>query len=270
MALAQFLESSASEGSLFEEASIDMMLNDQAEDERQDDPIAKRETRAVMNLKVLVAFVLLCCTVGTAYAVYHFATEAEESKFEAQFEDDAHKVLEAIGSHLDIAFGSLDALFVSMLSFAQATNQSWPFVTIPDFGIRSAKIRSMSGLIYITHLPLVTPENRLDWEAYSIEHGGWVNESMKIQENHDQYYGPVIYDFELYGVIHGDFADVPYSTRYVEFSAIGWSTRSNFDVHSFTLTSFFLSYFKADLCYQLGRLDRLYLFMLPSIMIIYL
>jgi len=68
----------------------------------------------------------------------------KKKNFEEQFLDDAHKVLEAVGSSLYLTLGAIDALVDSMISFAHYTNQTWPFVTIPDFAVRSAKIRSLS------------------------------------------------------------------------------------------------------------------------------
>jgi hypothetical protein len=173
---------------------------------------ARKEQRAVNILKLAVLIVLLSCTIGTAVAIFHYASLNEQSRFEESFQVDAQKLAEAIDARLVRTMGSLDALISSMVSFAAATNQSWPFVTVPDFAIMTSKIRSISsGLIYINHLPLVKPEQRYEWEQYSLLHSDWVNESMQIQESDGLYYGPVVYNYSINGVIHGDFGDVPYN-----------------------------------------------------------
>lgn len=199
--------------------------------------LATKETRAVNSLKYVMVFVLTAACVLIASGVHHFVSKSEKDKFEIHFHDGAQKILGAIGRNIDHTFDGIDSLIVSMVSFAHATNQSWPFVTIPDFAIRTAKTRSLSNLIYINHLPLVSmspssseessnssSSQRLEWEKYSIEHGDWVNESMKIQETDPNYYGPIIYNFSLYGTVHGDFDDVPYNDTSRKYMLPTWQT----------------------------------------------
>jgi hypothetical protein len=194
----------------FDDSDDDNGMDDK--EQKKDEEIARKEHRAVIFWKVLVALVLLGCTIGTALAMHRYASSNEQSRFEETFQVDAQKVEEAIYVHLLRTMGSLDALAANMVSFAAATNQSWPFVTVPDFAIQTSKIRSLSsGLLYINHLPLVQPEERLEWERYSMENSDWVNQSLIIQATDALYHGPIMYNFSLYGVIHGDFDDVPYN-----------------------------------------------------------
>lgn len=57
--------------------------------------------------------------------------------------------------------------------------------------------------MYLALYPLVTLEQRAEWEAYTKEHNYWVNESIAVQEKDDTFYGPIIWDYEVYDVIHG-------------------------------------------------------------------
>jgi hypothetical protein len=115
--------------------------------------------------------------------------------------------------------GSFDSLAVSTISLARATNQTWPFVTLPDFAVRMAKILPLSRTFVMYMLPLVTPSQRDEWEAYTVQNDYWVNESIKIQKEFQNYYGPTEYDTESYGTIHGDFADIPANERYLWWAA---------------------------------------------------
>ncbi len=71
-------------------------------------------------------------TVGVAVTVYRYVSTAEHTSFEGHFQDDSDKVLEAIGSTLELTLGSVDNFLVGMVSFARYTNATWPFVTVPD------------------------------------------------------------------------------------------------------------------------------------------
>jgi hypothetical protein len=87
---------------------------------------------------------------------------------------------------------------------ARATNQTWPFVTIPSFAIRATKARLQSDAFCLQVYPLVTKEQRPEWEKYSLANQGWVNESMKVQEHDEFYYGPVWYNHSISETIYGD------------------------------------------------------------------
>jgi len=92
--------------------------------------IAKAETQALFWWKMVVVTVLLLSALGVALAVHGYTTNSETSVFEDQFEHDAVKIFEAIGSTLDMSLGSIDSFLVSVSSFATYANMTWPFVTI--------------------------------------------------------------------------------------------------------------------------------------------
>jgi hypothetical protein len=177
--------------------------------EETEESIAKNETKAVRSLKFVVFAVMILSTIGVALAVYFYISGSETAEFESEFTDAANKVLEGIGASLYKTLGAVDAYTVSIVSFARATNQTWPFVTIPDFAVRTAKVRSLSDSVVISYYPLVSPENRDEWEVYSIANEAWVNESIAIQVTDENYYGPLIYEFETYATIHGGDDDAP-------------------------------------------------------------
>jgi hypothetical protein len=176
--------------------------------------IAQKETKVVGCLKIVVLLVLAISATIVATTVHSYLSHAEQAKFEAAFQDDASKIFQAIGTSLDKSFGLLDSLAVLYVSYAKMSNQTWPFVTMPDFAIRLAKILPLTDAIAVNVLPVVTPENRKKWEAYSVANDYWVNEGMAIQETWDGYYGPVVYNGTKYGVIHSDYGNLPYNVTY--------------------------------------------------------
>jgi hypothetical protein len=78
-----------------------------------------------------------------------------------------------------------------------------------------SKLLPLSNAFTVTVLPIVTPENRAEWEAYSVANDGWVDESTAIQATWDGYYGPIVYGGEKNREIHGDFDVIPANERYV-------------------------------------------------------
>jgi hypothetical protein len=171
--------------------------------QQQQQQLARTETRTVRGLKLLVLAVLLCSMILVALGVYKYTKNSEETSFVQQFDDDGHKVLDALGVSLAMALGAIDALVVSLVSHAAATNQTWPFVTIPDFAVRASKIKSLSHTPYLVLYPYVLPEQRAEWEAYSAKHGNaWVAESIAVQEQDVNYQGPILWDYENWNVIH--------------------------------------------------------------------
>jgi len=106
---------------------------DSSSSSREDDDkivIAKAETQALLWWKMVVVIVLILSALGVALAVHRYTTTSETSVFEDQFEHDAVKIFEAIGSTLDMSLGSIDSFLVSVSSFATYANMTWPFVTI--------------------------------------------------------------------------------------------------------------------------------------------
>jgi hypothetical protein len=88
--------------------------------------IAKRETRIVHLMRLLMFALLIVCTCLMAYFVHDYLRNAETESFEDDFTSEANKVLESIGSSVDLTLGAVDAMVVSMISYARDTNQNWP------------------------------------------------------------------------------------------------------------------------------------------------
>lgn len=165
--------------------------------------IAKGETKAVRSLKVAVFVVLTIFAIGVACAVYFYITNEETKSFEDQFHDDATQVLASLGASLDSSLAAIDSLVVQVVSMAQISNQTWPFVTIPNLEVRTGKIRKLANSVVMIMYPFVTTGQRPEWERYSAENGPhWVDESLNIQQHTSHFTGPIIRDYETWNVIH--------------------------------------------------------------------
>jgi hypothetical protein len=133
--------------------------------------LASKETRAVTKLKVLVFGSLCISMVAAVLAAYFLTSQAEIDSFELHFQDDANKLLGNIGQNLQRIMGASDAFIASITSHAAHTNQTWPYVVIPDFAVRAEKVRSLCGAVYVTTYHNVEGEQRKAWENFTATVG---------------------------------------------------------------------------------------------------
>jgi hypothetical protein len=82
---------------------------------------------------------------------------------------------------LEEKIAAIAAFGVTITANAVANNSTWPFVTIDQFQQRSASSMSLSGCMFLILTPMVTDENRLAWEEYSVANTGWLAEGYEYQ-----------------------------------------------------------------------------------------
>jgi hypothetical protein len=199
--------------------------------------IAKGEDTAVFRLKLLVLVILVVTTVGFAITVFLYTSDTEEDDFETQFSFDSTKIFESVGSTLDFTLGAVDSFLVGLVSFARFTNTTWPYVTLPDYAVRVAKLRSLSKAVLVTQYHFVTDGQRAKWENYSVANDYWVDESIEVQTNDETYKGKIITDYWTRGDIH-DGAEPytrpgPYLPKWQQAPVIPTYAPYNWDAMSF-------------------------------------
>jgi hypothetical protein len=125
------------------------------------------------------------------------------------------QVLSALGHAIDSTLGAVDSLASSMVVIAFNTNQKFPFVSIPEFAVIAAKTQQMTGAISMTLLPVVSYDQRADWEIYSSDKsshiGAWVNKTLDLQDNYRNFFGPMPQNktWESAEVLYDDEGDIP-------------------------------------------------------------
>jgi hypothetical protein len=182
--------------------------------------IGAKESRAVRWIRVIASAVILSSTLGVALGVFNYMTSAERRTFVYRFKSDSYKILESIGSTFDRSLGAVDAFAVSMVSSAKDSNQTWPFVTLSDFPVKSSKLLSLSKGILISPYCHVTDQQRPLWNNYTSNNDWWVETSFDVQEKafNKTYFGSLNRDW----VKPRDIWHLDGAARENEFYYVGW------------------------------------------------
>jgi hypothetical protein len=123
--------------------------------------------------------------------------------------------MDAIGSTFDKIMWSFESVESTFLTIADVANQTWPFVTIPNFSDQMINVLALSGGIRVGLIPVVAPKLRTQWEEYaSNHHEAWINEAMAVQEEYHGYYGPIVYNASYERTIHNVDGPVADNSRY--------------------------------------------------------
>jgi len=155
--------------------------------------LAGKQTQVVNLLCCAVLALLMVTTIVVLCGVFFYMHNHERETFETTFQDSAFQVIEAFHDTLECNLGALDTLSVGITSYAKATNQSLPFLTIPDFERRGCNFRIDSGAPVLMYLPVITDEMRTQWEEYAMANRFQFDESytndVRLRMQQDKQYG---------------------------------------------------------------------------------
>lgn len=147
--------------------------------------------------------------VVVSVSIYMYSSAEEVDSFQSQFESDAFKLFEAIGTNFDLTMGAADAFMIRVVSQAKSTDAVWPMVTIPDLAVQAAKLIATTNAIYFAFYPLIAGEQRSAWENFTKDNDGWVEESLKVQARNPNFHGPILEDFPISHTIWNNEGPVP-------------------------------------------------------------
>ena len=144
--------------------------------------IARGETQAVKRLRWLTIGVLVLVAGVCCASVYIYTHNSEKAAFDEEFASSGLKVIQAFQ---DDSYRKLDALYSlsnTITAYALDDNLTWPFVTLNSSAHILAPYLSLAGAAAITMLPIVPPDQRADWEAYSVANQGWIDKDYKLRQ----------------------------------------------------------------------------------------
>jgi hypothetical protein len=172
----------------------DTNRGDACNDERSQSEVyatlAKKETKIANVLRLVFTFLLVATALLSSALIFVFATRDETDRFEADYQANALKIIDSFHDAVELRLGSINSLANSITSHALATNQTFPFVTIPDFEIRGSDLRVQAGTMVLYWTPLVTDETRAAWEVYAFKNRAQINvafdeESRRLKRQDD-------------------------------------------------------------------------------------
>jgi hypothetical protein len=157
------------------------------------DTLARKETKAVNVLRVLVLVLLLVTATLTSVGVYLYTSNEEKDNFEVAYQANAERVIESFHDAVVRRLGAINSMATGITSYALDAKQTFPFVTIPHFEIRGSDLRVQADATIIHWTPLITDETRVAWEDYALANRDQIEESfqddVKRRETQDDAFG---------------------------------------------------------------------------------
>ena len=151
-------------------------------------------------MRLLLLFVLLLAALGVSLSVFFYLDNEEEAKFQDQFQNDASKLLDSIASIFDNTLGPGDSLTVNLVAYARQTqtltNQSFPFVTLPSYGLQASKMLRVAKAFHV-HTSFIVEENKADaWKEYADSQLHHIDEALDILDSDPDWTGEIYRDYE--------------------------------------------------------------------------
>jgi hypothetical protein len=104
----------------------------------------------------------------------------------------ANDLIKASELNVEAMFGTMEAFSLAATSYALDNNLTWPFVTVPDWELRTNQARHSTGLESIALTPLVYEPQLKEWEAYSQQNIDWLDQGLRIQGRYPSSNGPQV------------------------------------------------------------------------------
>ncbi|CAB9526247.1 Receptor-type guanylate cyclase gcy [Seminavis robusta] len=184
--------------------------------------IAKKESDMVFWLRMLVLAVMLASAITVVVFVYLFMSKNEEEEFQSKFQSAKGVVLESVGRTFDQVLGATDAFVGSLVSHS---NDTWPFVAMPDWGYNAAKILKQSKSFHCGLSLLVEPEDTQEWVNFSTSHLDWIEDAKAIQQTDEDWTHSTDFNTTVIPFIwtfHEDLEPVLEPTPYMNNHLVNW------------------------------------------------
>jgi hypothetical protein len=84
--------------------------------------------------------------------------------------------------HQENIFSTFRSLAETITASSFATEETFPFVTVPGFEVAGRHARIQSGIEILAYTPLISKENTSLWQQYAFSRQGWIDESRSYVE----------------------------------------------------------------------------------------
>jgi hypothetical protein len=125
---------------------------------------------------------MLVTAIGVSLATFYYSRGVEEENFEAEFDSVAGVSLRSFADAIESKLSAMDSVSSGITSHALRSGETFPNVTIPDWEVKGATLRTQTDGIFLFWLPLVTDENRRGYEEYTKLNQGHLFQSYVAEE----------------------------------------------------------------------------------------
>lgn len=165
----------------------------QSDDAADADALAAKETRFINILRIVTLILLLSIATLASLMVYTYTANYETTQFENDFKTNAQHIIDRFHDFMDSHLGAINALADTITSHAISAGEEFPRVTLPNFAVHGSNTRIQADAFVIQWSPLVTDENRLEWEEYALANRFQLSEAydedMRLRSQQDAFYG---------------------------------------------------------------------------------
>jgi hypothetical protein len=137
---------------------------DGATKSKERDDLARLETWQINRLRKIVIQSLMAITLGLCIAVYTVSSSAEQDQYIKQYEGATLIIQDTFNNIMTSRIGIVSSLGVALIAHGEDHSRKWPFVALSSFEERAYTARVQSGAIYLHVNPVVTEEDRYEWE----------------------------------------------------------------------------------------------------------
>jgi class 3 adenylate cyclase len=137
--------------------------------------IQKESTRLYYLRVTLLVFIFVVAIVATI-SVYMYGHTQETSSFLDSYNSHSLRIINSVVSKMTTTMEALDTLSTLVTLFVNDHDQRWPFVTIDKVQYYDTYI-AMTGAVCISISPIVNSNERKQWEQYTIDNQGWIEEA---------------------------------------------------------------------------------------------
>ena len=144
-------------GNSMEESSEDARKKEQEQ-------LAKEETLQINRLRWWGFKVLLLAALIISVIVYMISRNAQNDEYEKAYDGAAKLITDAFTDIMTSKMGAVSSMGVALIAHGKDHAREWPFVTLSSFQQRASTALAQSGAIYLHVNPLVSEEDRHEWE----------------------------------------------------------------------------------------------------------
>ena len=141
-----------------------------------------RETRQVKGLRRIVMIMLIATAAVSCWQIYRIIRKGQVANFHTTFHDQAIKVINTFQWSVEQKLHVVDSLSISITSYANLKDKSWPMISIPDFHVLGSSTRSLSDAVSISFAPIVTKDQRYEWETYTKNNNQWIENGQQFEQ----------------------------------------------------------------------------------------